>query len=476
MVFVLEIGLNPTYWIIGISIYTIIALSIIASLLLNGVRPTKTLAWLLAIFTIPVGGVFLYLMLGRNRRKRKIHKILGSVEGQKLPIEVPNWQTRRQEKISRIIHQLTGFHATINNKFSYLKDGKVTFDHIFSALENANDFIHIQYYIFEEGKLAQRLFDIFQQKRNEGVRIRLIYDSIGSLSLSRKYIRSLEKIGVQTFAFLPLRYGKYLASLNYRNHRKIIIVDGKVGFTGGINISDKYMYGDPKLGTWHDMHIKVEGSAAKDLNRVFLKDWEIVSGERNQFDHGKELHNLDEKHIVQVVPDSPDDDYATVEHLFLSIITTSKDYLYIANPYVIPSLPIERALENAALSGVDVRILVSEKADSSIVNLCVQSYFESMLKSGIKIYLYPEGFLHSKYVVSDDEIATIGTSNLDERSFQQNYEVNAVVYDSGLSSKLKSDFLSDCNISNELELEIFEKRPIAIKMMEGIARVLSPVL
>ena len=260
-------------------LYGLIAIAIVLSLLVNGVRPAKTLAWLLAIFTIPVGGILLYIMVGRNRRKNKLIRIKKRIDFtpplfdyNKLPEEV-----HKHRKIISLVERNCSFSPTLGNSVMYLKDGKTTFETIFQALETAVSFIHLQYYIFEEGELANNLLDLFYKKIGKGVKIRLIYDEIGSFSLSKSYLKKLRDMGVEVYPFLPFRYGRFLVALNYRNHRKIIVVDENIAFTGGINISDKYLKGDTDLGKWHDMHLKIEGPAVEHLNRVFLSDWLLVS-------------------------------------------------------------------------------------------------------------------------------------------------------------------------------------------------------
>lgn len=457
--------------------YLLIAIGIVISLLVNGVRPSKTLAWLLAIFTIPVGGILLYLMIGRNRRR---YKLLPS-QNKIAPIRIEDVSRlaripQKHHKIARLIEKNSGFPPTANNTLMYLKDGKTTFESIFAAMENATSFIHLQYYIFEEGQLADRLLDLFAKKIKEGVTIRLIYDGVGSFSLSRSYLNKLKTIGVEVFPFLPFKFGRFLISLNYRNHRKIIVVDDRFAFTGGINISDKYLKGDPVLGNWHDMHLKVEGEAAGHLNHVFLMDWQLVGGQSIGSQNGTAYAEKDKKSVVQIVASGPDDDFAAIEQAYFSIINDARDYVYVTNPYVIPGNAILAALETAALSGVDVRLLLSEKNDSKLVNWSVRSYFERLLRAGVKIYLFPYGFLHSKIMISDDGIASIGTANIDIRSFEQNYEVNAIVYDSKFTKELKEDFLSDSRKSNQLTYEVHQKRPWLDKLKEGVAKVFSPVL
>lgn len=449
------------------------------SLILHGAKPTKTLAWLLAIFTIPVGGILLYFLLGRNRRKNKLLEP-GKLFSQSLqkPLAIHTEHTKgRYEKLMKLIHRNCNFPVARHNLLQPLKDGKSTFESIFDALNKAEKKIHLQYYIFENGELADSLLGLFQEKINQGVQIRMIYDGVGSFSLSKAYLKKLLTIGVEVYPFLPFKFGRFLRSVNYRNHRKIIVIDSKVAFTGGINVSDKYLKGDPDLGNWHDMHLRIEGPAARQLDEVFAADWYLVSQ--------KSIPPLLESNIlntsgigksVQIVSGGPDDDFPVLEQAYFTIINQAKDYLYITNPYIIPGPAIIQALQTTSLSGVDVRLMISEKVDGIIVGWCVRSYFQALLKSGIKIYLFPDGFLHSKIIVSDDAISTIGTSNLDDRSFEQNYEVNAIIYDTPFAKLLKDDFLKDSNISRLLTYEEHIKRPWGDKLKEGFGKVFSPVL
>jgi cardiolipin synthase len=333
----------------------------------------------------------------------------------------------------------------------------------------------VQYYIFEEGELADRLLELFAQKEAEGVEVRLIYDSIGSLSLSRAYLNKLREAGIEVYNFLPYRFGRFLTSLNYRNHRKIIVVDGKIAFTGGINISDKYLKGDDTLGIWHDMHLMIRGSAAHHLNTVFINDWELVSGNQLQI-KPPSVPGFDGKTRMQILASGPDDDFSLMEKLYFTLINSARKHVYITNPYIIPNHALLTALHTAALSGVDVRLLLSTKSDSVIVNLCVRSYFQRFLHSGVRIFLYPEGFLHSKIITVDDRICTIGTANVDDRSFQHNYEVNAVVYEKNTAVRLREFFERDCHKSLELNYRDFSQRPWTERLAEGAARLVSPLL
>ncbi|MDH3699067.1 MAG: cardiolipin synthase [Flavobacteriaceae bacterium] len=461
-----------------IILYILLAIGLVVGLLINGVRPSKTLAWLLAIFTIPVGGILFYLMLGRNHRKKK----LLALREQELVYpkrRVDPSYYRHSDKFKKLMHLVNTncfFPPTPENNVALLKDGETTFDSIFNALKEAREFIHLQYYIFEEGELATKLLHLFQEKVKEGVVIRMIYDSIGSYTLSRSFLNQLQKIGVEVYPFLPFSFGRYLTSLNYRNHRKIIIVDGITAFTGGINVSDKYLKGDERLGMWHDMHLRLDGPAALQLDDIFRSDWFMVSQQALPLAFQGKSKNPDDGKLVQIVHSGPEHEFPTIEQAFLSIINEAEFYVYITNPYIIPSQEILQSLQIAALSGVDIRLLISKKSDSRLVNWSVRSFWDALLKAGVRIFLFPEGFLHSKIIVSDDDISSVGTANIDVRSFEYNYEVSALVYDTSFAQLLKHDFLDDCLNSDELDYQNHMKRPWTHRLYEGIARIFAPVL
>ncbi|MGB5668014.1 MAG: cardiolipin synthase [Maribacter sp.] len=474
------------YWIIALILYVLIAIGMVISLLVNGIKPSKTLAWLLTIFTIPVGGILLYWMIGRNRRKyswKYLHEDKAITDYLKKNLQKQGIDRPLVEdsdiikKLSHLIEKNSNFIPTKNNEVVLLKDGKATFDAIFEALESAEKYIYLLYYIFEDGELAERLMTLFKEKVKHRVKVKIIYDGVGSYSLSNKYIKELRAIGVEVFPFLPFRLGRFLSSINYRNHRKIIIVDGKIAFTGGINISDKYLKGDLILGKWHDMHLQLKGPSVIDLQVVFAVDWFLVSGDKSELE--AELPSFPQpigNKIVQIVYGGPDDYFSSIGQTYFSMINGAKKYVYITNPYIIPGTAILKALEVAANSGVDVRLLVSAKADSVLVKWSVRSYFESLLKAGVKIYQFPDGFLHSKIIVSDDKIVSIGTANLDIRSFEQNYEVNAMVYDTQTSILLRDEFFNEIKKSIAIDYNIFKDRPYLDKLKEGFAKVFSPLL
>ncbi|WP_025743232.1 cardiolipin synthase [Aquimarina pacifica] len=470
--------------VILLILYLLVGAILIFKLIIYGVRPTKTLAWLLAIFTIPVGGILLYLLLGRNRRKqklyhqkktKKINTYLKEVENHHF--NITNFEYNEHQKLIELISKNSGFTPSSGNKVNLLKNGETTFEAIFNALKKATHFINIQYYIFEEGELTDSFFALFKEKVKEGVQIRILYDGIGSISLSKDYINKLKKIGVQVYSFLPMKFGKFLSSINYRNHRKIIVIDTNIAFTGGINVSDKYVKGDRHLGIWNDMHLQLEGPIVNSLQAVFAMDWHFITNEDHIFNLGPfPVFEKKGKASAQVVQSGPDSDFSAIRQLFFSMITDAKDYIYITNPYIIPGDSIIESLQVAALSGVDVRMLLSNNSDNQIVRWCVRSYFETLLQAGVKIYLIQDGFLHSKTMVADDTISSLGTANMDIRSFDQNYEVNVVIFDDNFALDLKNNFIEECSKSIQLNYSDFSKRPWLDRLKEGIAKVFSPVL
>ncbi|RCW93360.1 cardiolipin synthase [Winogradskyella arenosi] len=469
--------------------YVLIAFVLMGRLLLYGVRPTKTLAWLLAIFTIPVGGMLLYFILGRNRKKNKFYHfkknetIFGYLQKYNAlhQSEAPTTPIppllKQHHRLAQMMTKSSGAFPTTGNFLQPLKNGPATFDAIFKTLEKARTFIHIQYYIFEEGDLANRFRSLLIQKAIEGVEVRLLYDALGSRVLSKKFIKSLKTEGIQVYGFLPMRLGRFLSSVNYRNHRKIVIIDGLYGFTGGINVSDKYINGDPNLGPWYDMHLQMEGPVIHSLQAVFARDWSFASGTEELLNTKYFAPQIRAgQSTAQVVSSGPDSDFSSIQYLYLSLINKAKNYVYIINPYIIPGEALLETLKIAALSGVDVRLLLSANSDSLLVKWTVRSNFENLLAAGVKIYLYPDGFLHSKVMLSDDELSTIGTANLDIRSFEQNYEVNVLMYDKTITTTLKHDFLNDCKKSQQLNYHQHLQRSKLERLKEGTAKVFSPIL
>ncbi|QLG44995.1 cardiolipin synthase [Costertonia aggregata] len=473
--------MNTFLWVLygGVTLWSII------SIILHGSRPTKSLSWLLAVLLLPFAGPLLYYLFGVNRRKFKFFR-LRQTEKRKLFDEKykdlheldnkVDFDSKKKEKLSKLIENSTLLAPYGGNKTTVLNGGEETFESIFEALEKAEHFIHLQYYIFSEGELTQKFFEIFEKKIAQGVEVRLIYDSFGSFSFRGKTIKRFRNIGVKAFPMMPIRFGNLLFTLNYRNHRKIIVIDGKVGFTGGVNVSDKYIKPISDLGIWEDLHLKLEGPVVNSLHRIFIKDYHFAGDEELLLSE-KYVPKTEPQgnHITQIVAAGPDSKQPAIMQQYIGMINAAEKCISIANPYFIPGRAVLQALMVAALSGIKVNLLVPEESDSKMAKFSMFSRFEQLLAVGVKIYLRPD-FSHSKMIQIDNEIASVGSGNFDYRSFEHNFETNALLYDTDLTQQIQNEFDSICGECKSLDYETFKNRPVGQKLLEGLAKFFSPLL
>jgi len=452
--------------------------------LIDKASPHRTIAWIIAMIFIPVGGLFLYYILGQNPGKEKLFSEKRKRDVRQFKIFKQQHQqdnhsnpiVRQQGKLINFLSEKGNGLLTDANQVRILSDGKETFQSIFEALAKAQRFIHMEYYIFEEGKLAEELIRLLGKKVRQGVKVRIIYDGVGSWELSDKYLEKIKSLGIHIQPFMPVRFGYIANKINYRNHRKIIVVDNKIGFIGGINVSDNYLFGDPILGNWRDTHLRLEGSAVSSLNHIFNSDWQFVSEEKINSETNVDWSSRDANLAVQIITSGPDCDYPNIKQAYFSLISSAQNYVYITTPYFIPGKPILFALKTAAMSGVKVKLLLPKESDSKILKWSIRSYLEELLDSDVQIYFYEKGFVHSKIIIVDDSVSSIGTANVDERSFDNNFEVNAMIYDKDVALELKEQFYKDLEHSQQLEINTFKKRPLAEKLHEATARLFSPLL
>ncbi len=470
-------------------VYVITIIFTVIFVILENRNPTKTISWVLVLILLPVVGIIFYLYFGQNYRKSKIFSRKGILDYQKIESlskiqinKLPNSKFLENKKIKDKLNIITlllnNSKALLSekNKVKILKNGKQTFSSIIYELENAKHHIHIEYYIIANDNIGNRIKEILKQKVKQGVEVRLIYDHVGSWSLKKRYIRSLQKAGIEVNCFMPVRFPFLTSKINFRNHRKIIVIDGKIGFVGGLNIADYYITGTKKLGPWRDTHLRLEGEAVQSLQVVFLIDWffitkKLIDGEK-YFPENKVV----EEHLVQITASGPDSDWASIMQAYFAAITTAKNYIYISTPYFIPNESILTALRTAALSGVDVKIILPEKSDSIMVYWSTMSFVQNLLQVGIKVYFYQAGFPHSKLLMVDDIFSSVGTANLDYRSFDQNFEVNALIYDEKIAIELKQNFIEDLNNSKQIFIDEWEKRPTISRIKASFARLFSPLM
>lgn len=452
---------------------------------------SSTWAWIMVLFFIPIFGFFFYLLLGRRLRRKTLFK----------------WEGRKKVGIENLIaHQMNalhdnGFHFRDDNAQSYkelvylllrnngavltqdnsvqiFNDGREKFDALIKDIENAKNHIHIQYYIFRLDQLGNRIMDVLIVKAKQGVKVRLLYDDMGSRRLSKRKFKDFVAAGGEVETFFPSILPVINPRLNYRNHRKIVVIDGRVGYIGGFNVGEEYIGLSRKFGYWRDTHLRIQGSALHPLQTRFILDWNQASA-RHDIEYDEiYFPAIPEKGdtSIQIVSSGPDEEWEQIKDGYLKLINLAKKSIYIQTPYFIPDASFYDAIRIAALSGIDVRIMIPNKPDHPFVYWATYSYAGQMLRSGARVFIYNNGFLHTKMIVIDGKASTVGTANIDVRSFKLNFEVNAFIYDQKVSTELQELFHQDMELSSELTYEKYYERTRMIKTKESIARLLSPIL
>ncbi len=474
--------MNSVLTLILIALYVYTLVSTISVLLLENRNPLKSISWVLVLLFLPFLGLFFYLMFGQNYRKRKIiskksirrltNRPVASFDISKLDVSMMD---NNQLNLIKMLYRNCEAAGYANNKIDILSDGEITFNAMFNAIRSAKEHIHIEFFIFDDDCISNQLRELLIEKAKKGVRVRMIYDYWGSFDLSKKYLNSLRDAGVYLRPFLPLRLRFGRSKINFRNHRKLLIVDGKIGFTGGLNVADRYIYGN-KLGAWRDTFVRFEGAAVHGLQLLFLVDWYFV--ERKLITDSKYFPEPEKfkTNLVQIVSSGPDTDWESIMQGIASAIMSATKYVYIHTPYFMPTEVIAACIQMSALSGVDVRLMIPARSDSRLSDASTFSFLGRTLEAGVRVFLYRDGFLHSKAIVIDDYISIIGSANLDERSFAQNFEANAFVYDTETAQNLKTLYKNDMKNCVELTLEAWNNRKRKQKLKESFARLFSPLM
>ena len=481
----------------------ILSIVISIKLILENRDPSKTLIWILIFMLFPVMGILIYAILGRNIRKikmNKAYKMANNMKKENLLFNLDEIKELAQcqssmikegklpysenidFRVLRVVSLLlnTGiFPFTINNNVEIYIDGNEKFKNLIKDIRNAKDHIHLEYFIIKDSEIGEKIKKELIKKANEGVKIRIIYDDVGCWRFwfHRKFFNEMQSYGIKIIPYLK---GKITipigGQLNYRNHRKIVVIDGKIGYTGGINIGDEYIGKNKKFGYWRDTHIRIEGTSVYMLQMIFLTDWYYNTKEVLLKEKLFPKLNTKGNSMMQIVASGPDSDWESMHYAYFYAICQAKKSIYIETPYFIPDESLLKALKCAALSGVELIILFPKIADHKIVNTASYSYFQEILESGGKVYLYNKGFLHSKVIIIDDFMASTGSANMDLRSFKLNFEVNAFIYDGKIIEEIKKDFMLDLDNSEELERSKFENRSIVMKAKESVSRLFSPLL
>ena len=477
---------NTGEWIYSSIYFIIVLLNIVFTIIiiLENRNPVKTIAWISVLTLFPIGGFIFYLFFGREQRyqrmisrksKRKLERLVNSSIS--LSKEDVNGFNESIKNLLFLGNKLTRALVTLNNKIEIFTDGKDKYYNLFNDIKNAKSFVHIQYYIIENDNVGNELKQLLIEKASEGVEVRVLYDDVGCWSWKEKsYFNEMVSAGIEAKPFFKVTFPQLANKLNYRNHRKIVVIDGNIGYIGGMNVADRYISGC-KWKVWRDTHIKIIGDAVRELQAIFMVDWNFTTKEllnesnyfpKEKYDQGGST--------IQLLTSGPLDEHKSIYLMFTKIISNAKSRIYIQTPYFLPNSVCANALKIAALSGVDVRIMIPEHSDSKLLRFATNSYIKEMLKSNVKIYLYQKGFMHAKTMLVDDEITSIGSTNFDIRSFEQNFEINAFIYDKEFNCRYGEIFTNDIKDCKRISLKSWNKRGIFYKTVESIARLFSPVL
>lgn len=450
---------------------------------------SSTWAWLMVLLFIPIAGFILYLIFGRRISGQRIFTwdtkaklgVKFTVQEQLRALENDEFHYKNQalaEYKDLIYLHLRNDDAifTQDNSVHIFTDGKEKFDKLIQDMEKATDHIHLLYYILRHDWLGKRVEEILARKAKQGLEVRVLYDDMGSRKISKSYLRRLRRAGVEIESFFPASIPKINFKINYRNHRKLAIIDGKIGYIGGFNIGDEYLGHSKKFGYWRDTHLRICGDAVANMQTRFILDWNQAS--RNDIPYLERYYAYETSGDVgiQVVSSGPDSDWEQIKNGYIKMIMSAKKYVYIQTPYFIPDDSLQDVLRIAALSGVDVKVMVPNKPDHPFVYWATLSYVGDLLNAGAEVYMYQKGFLHAKTIIVDGKIATVGTANIDVRSFRLNFEVNAFMYDQGLSEKLLAAFERDVKESTQMTKRLYKERSLGVRFKESISRLLSPIL
>ena len=461
---------------------------------------SKTMAYVMLVIFFPIVGIIIYFSFGVNHRKNKIYdeklfkdkhlrkELLEQIKGQSKDIlRDETTDVDENDKLVKFLMNETLSPVSRDNKIDLLVNGENKFPLVQKAIRSAKHHIHVEYYIFSDDETGCEFIDLLIEKAREGIEVRFIYDDFGSRAIRKELVPKLEEAGAKVFPFYKIRWIAFANRINYRNHRKIIVVDGKIGFVGGINVSDDYVNKHDSSQNnkkeklfWRDTHIKIEGPAVTYLQYTFITDWNYCSKselkpDSTYFPTHPRLSNSESK-IVQIAASGPDSDLPNIKFSLIQAIHQAEEEILITTPYFIPGESMMDTIVMAANSGVKVKLLVPGISDSKLVDAAARSYYTMLLREGVEIYLYKKGFVHAKTLVTDRKLSIVGTANMDIRSFDLNFEVIALIYDSDFGNELYQSFQEDLKHAEKIDPEIWKNRPKYKQLIEKTAGLLSPML
>lgn len=453
---------------------------------------TATWAWLFLLFVVPILGFVIYIFFGRAVRKKREqgfhhNQIDDMKERMKTQLsdatnKINHSDYRLVKKHADIVNTLLTKEPTFlsyDNNVDIYTDGHALFDQMKEDLRNAKSYIHLEYYVLKLDKLGSEIVDILQQKAEEGLEVKILYDAVGSKTVHKSKFKKFQEAGGQVEAFFQAKIPLVNFRLNNRNHRKILVIDGMTGYVGGFNIGDEYLGLDENFGYWRDTHLRVKGDGVDALQLSFIHDWNSQS-HREQLEFNDKYFPDNAKQggdvPMQIALSAPSDNWHQIEFGYMKMIMNAKESIYMHSPYFIPDKGYINALRIAAKAGVDVRLIIPNKPDHIFVYWATITSVAQLIRDGVKVYTYENGFIHSKMMIIDDEVASVGSSNMDIRSFELNFEINAFMYDENIVKELKAAFIEDMKVSKELTEERYEQRSSWIKFKQAIAKLASPIL
>ncbi len=474
-----EFHLTWLYWGLVIA-YAITILSIIGVVLSENRNPLKSLAWVTVLLMFPIGGIVLYIFFGRSiknkrmisrRNKRKLRQNHPEIIMPHPAEYAP--ELRQQMELGRSLNDAPLYPA---NDMSIYHDGATKFEALLNDIAQAQNYIHLQYYIFEDDEIGKRVRSALMERAAKGVKVRIIYDHIGSIGVKSKFFKEMHAAGIECYPFFRVAFPPFATRINWRNHRKLAIIDGAIGYVGGMNIADRYIDGG-KFARWRDTHMRITGPAVAALQYSFAIDWSFMG--QPLIEESIDTTPAADTYRaagMQLITSGPTSEWSNVAMLMLKAIGNARKRVYIQTPYFLPTESLLRSLQAAALSRVDVRVMIPRRSDSLILTYASYSYIYECLRAGIKIYLYNGGMLHSKTMMIDDHFCSIGSANIDFRSFEHNFEATMFIYSAEANANLRHQFMLDLKDSDRVNASEWRKRPMSQKAKESIVRLLSPIL
>ena len=465
-----------------IALYATMIIASVVVVLRENRNPIRAMAWVMALIFLPGVGLVFYLFFGRSLKglhmisRHNKRKLMNDQTPRKVDINAQALQPEHRS-IVKLAHNLCRAPFTANNEIEIFTDGQSKFEALKRDIENAKTSILIQYYIFLDDKLGNEIADMLIKKAGEGVAVKVIYDHVGSFSANNKFFKRMNKGRVDTHPFFRVTFPQLANRINWRNHRKIVVIDSSIGYIGGMNIADRYINGMTKGEIWRDTHFRVKGDIVESLMYSFAIDWNFLKKQPELPKHYvRSTNGTDGTAGVQLVTGGPTEGWNNLTLVFLRAISSARKAIYIQTPYFLPTDGLFTALQAAALAKIDVRIMMPEHTDSVLLHYASFSYITQCLKAGIKVYLYEPGMLHAKTMIVDDSFVTAGSTNFDFRSFENNFEANLLIYDREINRKMRDIFFEDLGSCRKLTLSEWKKRPITQRLLESILRLVSPIL